>query len=326
MSDFMNRASLAGAVDLSSLRNKANQTNQVSNAQDAGVSPTADASRAPQTPSSAVKVPSLIFEANEGNLNQVLQFSNSVPVIFEFYADWSEHSKTLTGKLAYQTQLAEGRILLARVDVQAQAKVAAAFKVEGAPTVVAVMKGQPVPLFSGDQDAEAISKVFERVLEVAVENGMLGVADVDPSSAGLLEPQAPPLSAHHQAAFEAIEAGEYERAASEFQAALNEKPSDSMAKAGLAQAKLLARTAHLDIDTELAVVPSSQSELLRKADVLVAIGHSSQGYQLILDEIARVFGDDREPLRKHLVELFEILGPVAPEVIEARKRLALLLY
>jgi putative thioredoxin len=128
------------------------------------------------------------------------------------------------------------------------------------------------------------------------------------------------------AAFEAIESGDYERAVIEFQAALNEKPSDSMSKAGLAQAKLLSRTAHLDIDTELAVIPSNQAELLKKADVLVAIGHSSQGFQLILDEIATLFGDAREPLRKHLVELFEILGPEATEVIEARKRLALLLY
>ena len=321
MSDFSSRASLAGAVDLSSLKNRAQTPSPAAQP----VHPD-QASGAYSQAADATNpvVPALVIEGNEANFNNFIAVSNSVPLVIEFYASWSEPGKALSAKLQAQTELANGRILLIRVDVQAQPKIAAAFKVEDAPTVVAVIKGQPVPLFAGDQEAAAIATVFERILEVAAENQISGTAVVDANAAA--EAAAPKLSPRHQAAYDAIDRGNYQAAVLEYQAALNEMPSDVLAKAGLAQARLLVRTAEVDVDEILASQPTELSSVLLKADVLVAVGHALQGFYLLLSAFESAPAEQRDEIRKHLLELFEVQGSDSPEVADARKKLALLLY
>lgn len=326
MSDFMNRASLAGAVDLSGLRNKANSSSASSDGGQASEGTAVNAASGSTAPAGAtIKVPALILEANEANLKNYLTASNSLPIVVEFYATSSETSKALTSTLAAEITARNGSILLIRVDVETQGSVAAAFQVDGAPTVVALMKGQPVPLFTGDQPAEAITKVFDRIIEVATENGITGRAAVD-AGAEAAEAIQPNLSPRHQAAYDAIDRGDYAAAVLEYEAALNEAPADHLAKAGLAQAKLLTRTASLDIDAIIAATASSAVEAMRKADVLVAIGHSDRGFNALLDQFEIAGKDEREVLRKHLLELFDVAGAEAPEVAAARRRLTLLLY
>lgn len=324
MSEFMNRASLAGAVDLSSLRNKA--VNQPQGGQGAGQANAAsEAAPGGQSPAT-IKVSSLVLEANEANLKNYLTASNSLPIVVEFYANFSDASKQLSEKLANETAARGGSILLVRVDVETQGAIAAAFQVEGAPTVVALIKGQPVPLFAGDQPAEAIGKVFDRILEVAGENSVIGRAEVDAEAATAESELAPKLSPRHQAAYDAIDRGDYAAAVVEYEAALNESPADALAKAGLAQAKLLTRTANLDVDAILASTPSTVIDSMRKADVLVAIGHSGHGFNALLDRFEISDKDEREVLRKHLLELFDVAGSDSPEVTAGRRRLTLLLY
>lgn len=326
MSDFSSRASLAGAVDLSSLRNRTQGAGSAGQPGQSAVSGSAQTSASAQVSSSNANpvVAALVVEGNEANFNSFIGFSNSVPLVVEFYASFSESGKALSAKLKGQTEAAAGRILLVRVDVQAQPKIAAAFKVEGAPTVVAVIKGQPVPLFSGDQEEAAIATVFERILEVATENQITGNVEVNPEAAA--EAALPKLSPRHQAAYEAIDRGDYAAAVAEYQAALNEMPSDALAKAGLAQANLLVRTASVDVDEILASQPATLDGILLKADVLVAVGHPLQGFGLLLSAFEVSAGEDRDTVRKHLLELFEVQGADSPEVADARKKLALLLY
>lgn len=332
MSDFSSRASFAGAVDLSSLRNRAQSATSAPSTNNVAADPTSGNIAAQDhivgnsdSPASVNPVvEALIIEGTEQNFNNLIGFSSRVPLVVEFFASWSEPGKALSAKLEAQTLAAAGRILLIRVDVQAQPKIAAAFKVEGAPTVVAVIKGQPVPLFAGDQDATAIATVFERILEVAAENQISGTAVVDPAAAEAAA--APKLSPRHQAAYDAIDRGDYQAAVAEYQAALNEMPSDALAKAGLAQANLLVRTAAIDVDDILASQPTDLAGILLKADVLVAVGHAQQGFHLLLSVFSSAATEDRDGIRKHLLELFEVMGSDSPEVAEARKKLALLLY
>ena len=75
-----------------------------------------------------------------------------------------------------------------------------------------------------------------------------------------------------------------------------------------------------------AVADALKAEALLKADVLVAIGHAGQGYQTVLTRFAVADKDEREVLRKHLLELFSISQPDAPELAQARRALAALLY
>jgi len=310
MSDFMSRANLAGAVDLSSLRKPPVDP---AAAQAASVNP------------DLLKLPGLIAQGTEANLRIFIEISNQLPVVIEFFAGWSEQSKTLSPKLAKITKAYNGRILLVQIDLDANQKVAQAFKVASAPTVLALLRGQPVPLFDGDQPEANLQVVFDRVLEIASENGMNGTITVS-EDAGLDQPAPAALPPRHQAAYDAIDAGNYPEAIRQYEEAIKENPGDSLAIAGLAQANLLKRTEGIDFETVLSSAPSTIDEVILKADACVAVGHLGEGFSTILTKLATVFGDERETLRKHLLELFLICPPELPELAAARRQLAALLY
>jgi putative thioredoxin len=311
MSDFMSRASLAGAVDLSSLRKPEPAIGS------------ATAGTQSVSPSDLLTLPSLVAQGNETNLRNFVEISNQLPVIIEFNAGWSEQSKSLTPKLVQLTNALAGRILLLQIDLDSNINVAKAFKVASAPTVLALLRGQPVPLFEGDQPQENIQVVFDRVLEIAAENGMGGrITVAEPSG----EPLAPALPPRHQAAFDAIDQGDYLGAVGQYEEALKENPADALAQSGLAQAKLLVRTDGIDFEKVLGSAPTTSESALLKADACMAVGHPGQAFSTILTRFATVYGEEREVLRKHLLELFLICPPEQPELADARRQLAALLY
>ena len=309
MADFMSRASLAGAVDLSSLK-KADPIAQ---------SATASAS----TPTSAIKVPDLTALGTEANLKNFVTISGTVPVLIDFFATDLESSQQLSEKLAALIKKLDGRMFLLRVDTQASLTVAQAFGVKEVPSVIALIKGQPIPLFEGDQTADTIQTVLTRLLQVAEENGVNGLLEV---STEFTEEQVQELPPKHKAAYDAIDAGDYAEAVSQYEAALSENPADSLAAAGLAQAKLLIRTAGIDFEKVLGSAPETAGQAMLKADACMAVGHPAQAFSTILTRFAMVFGDERETLRKHLLELFLICPPDQPELADARRQLAALLY
>ncbi len=307
MSDFMSRASLAGAMDLSSLRKQ---------------EASAAASSSEPTVGDSQVVPSLVMRGNQNNLKRLLEISNSVPVVIDFQTERGDQSKSLSPKLEALIKAQNGRILLVQIDVDNEAQIAQAFQIAQAPSVVAVLKGQPVPLFSGDQPNEALVTVFDRMLQVASENGLNGNLVVDET----IVEEAPRLPPRHEAAYAAIDTGNYAEAISQYEAQLAESPADALAKSGLAQAKLLLRTDKIDFEAILASTPEDLAGLLLKADAFVAVGHPAQGFSAILTRFANSDATDREVLRKHLIELFEVCPPDSPEVSAARRTLASMLY
>lgn len=307
MSDFMSRASLAGAMDLSSLRKP---------------EPTLAAQNSAPMAGETIKVASLVMRGNQSNLKRLLEISNSVPVVIDFHTDRGDQSKALSPKLEALIKAQDGRILLVQIDIDAESQIAQAFQITQAPSVIAVLKGQPVPLFSGDQPNEALVTVFDRMLQVASENGLVGTVEVDEN----IVEEAPRLPPRHEAAYAAVDAGNYAEAISQYEAQLAESPADALAKSGLAQAKLLLRTDKIDFEAILASAPEDLAGLLLKADAFVAVGHPAQGFSVILTRFANSETNDRELLRKHLIELFEVCPPDSPEVSAARRALASMLY
>ena len=309
MADFMSRASLAGAVDLSGLKK----------ADPIAKSATAN----PAAPVSAIKVPDVTAQGTEANLKNFVTISGTVPVLIDFFAADLESSQQLSEKLVALVRKLGGKMFLLRVDTQASLSVAQAFGVKEVPSVVALIKGQPIPIFEGDQTADTIQTVLNRLLQVAEENGVNGLLEV---STEFTEEQVQELPPKHKAAYDAIDAGDYESAIAHYESALNENPADAMAVAGLAQSKLLLRTKGIDFEAVLASSPTDFDATVLKADACVAVGHPAEGYQTILTRFAVADKDEREKLRKHLLELFAVSPPDAPELAAARRSLAALLY
>jgi putative thioredoxin len=292
--------SMSGAYDLSSLKRS---------------EPTASSARQP-----SVTVSSLVQDCTEATLKGFLDHSAQVPVVIEFHAD-SVRPLEISSRLKTSVEKLGGRLIMARVDAQAEQRVGQAFGVKGAPTVVAIVKGQPVPLFEGDQPTEIIDQVFARVLEVCAENGIVGVARVSD------QPQdaEPVLEPMHQKAYDFIEAGNYQDAIATYEQILRENPRDDLATAGLAQVRLLARTLDADFANIPDVAPEELDELFEWADLQVSSSNLKPAFDALLAAFENRL-EDRDAIRKHLVELFSVIDPANAELAEARRRLATLLY
>jgi putative thioredoxin len=308
-------ANLRGAVDLSALRQPST----------ASAGTTAAANPGAATPQSGepIAVASLISAMTETNLRYFLELSSKVVVLVDFYSTADESSVALSAKLESLIDGFAGKVVLCRVDVAEQPRVAEAFGVTAPATLLAMMAGQPVPLFSGDQQLEKIQEIFEKLLVVAANNSVTGSVVVDAN----VEPVAstPQLPPKHKAAVELLNAGSYAEAKSHYQQILNETPSDPIA-AAVAQCELLLRLEGVDVDKVLNAPPQNFADLLVAADALLAIGDYSDAFEALLVNFAEAVQENKNLMRERLLQYFEIVGKSTPEVVAARNRLTSMLF
>jgi putative thioredoxin len=266
----------------------------------------------------AQKVPALVIQVDANSIRDYLAISDSLPVLLLFVQESDAASQSLLTTVKTLTEKTAGKILTLVVDALASPELAQAFELKQVPTLLGMLKGQPAPLFSGDQSADQVQLIIDRVLEVGKENGLTGTVKIS-------EPE-PELSITHQQAFAAIEENNYPLAKSLYEKALVENPNDHLAEAGLAQIKLLIRLEGKDLPAVAGSTGDSLDEVLDRVDALVATGAAKAGFEQLLVLFEKTAKDQREPIRLRFVELFLVVGNEDPAVIQARKNLSLLLF
>ncbi|MFN8086234.1 MAG: tetratricopeptide repeat protein [Microbacterium sp.] len=310
MSDPRPSAVLRGAVDLSSLRSR----------------PAPPASADAPTPGA---VPPLVFDVTDDTFPQVLELSRTVPVVIDLWAEWCGPCTQLSPILEKVVLEARGRLVLAKVDVDANPQLTQAFRAQSIPMVVALVAGQPVPLFTGAVPEQQVREVFAQLLQLAAQQGVTGSVPVEGQDAEASDDSETPLPPHHQAAYDAIEEGDYARAITAYEAALAENPRDDDARAGLGQVRLLDRVQGLDLQAArdaAAAAPLDPDAQFAVADLDLAGGHVDDAFGRLLDLFAALPEGERAPVRERLLELFGLVGDTDARVIRARGRLSSLLF
>ncbi|GAA1061192.1 tetratricopeptide repeat protein [Agromyces bracchium] len=310
-------ASLRGAVDLSSLVHRDERR----------------ATDAPGATPAAGGATGYVAAVDDQSFGQVLELSRSVPVVLALWASWSEQSTQLVASLERLVNAREGRLVLAPADADRSPQLVQALQAQAIPTVVALVAGQPVPLFQGVQPDDVIDQVFDQLLEVAERNGVTGrvpAADGEGAVEGAPEePVEEPLPPLHQEAFDAISRGDYDAAASAYRTAIGQDPRDDLAVAGLAQANLLGRLQGKTLDeirNRAATAPADLDAQLDVADLDLSGGHVDDAFARLLELFPTLDGDGKNRVRERLLELFQVVGVEDPRVAAARRRLAMLLY
>jgi putative thioredoxin len=263
-------------------------------------------------------VPALVIQVDANSIRDYLAISDSLPVLVLFVQENDPASQSILSTVKLLTEKTAGKILTLVVDAIKSPELAQAFDLKQIPTLLGMLKGQPAPLFAGDQPAEQVQQIIDRVLEVGKENGLTGTVKV-------AEPE-PELSITHQQAFAAIEENNYPLARSLYEKALVENPNDQLAEAGLAQIKLLIRLEGKDLPSLVGSLGQDTDTVLDRVDALVATGVASTGFEQLLVLFENTAKDQREPIRLRFVELFLVVGNEDPAVIKARKNLSLLLF
>ncbi len=259
----------------------------------------------------------------------VIDKSMTVPVIIDMWADWCEPCKTLSPILEKLAAEYAGQWVLAKIDVEAEQRIGAAFQVQSIPSVFAVIKGQPLPLFQGAVPEEQARQYLDAVLAEAAKAGVTGTVAADPETEVAAEPEPDPIDPDLEAAYQAMESSDWATAAQSFEAVLQRDPADAVAKAGLASAELYERVGTTDAAAALAAAnenPTDVVAVMLASDVLAAGGDFPAAFARLIDGVRVTTGDDRAKLRERLLELFEVVGPDDPSVARARSDLANALF
>ncbi len=305
-------ASLRGAVDLSALARPA-------------------AAKAAPNAAPTGTNDNLVIAVDDASFGEAMQTSARVPVIVALWSGSRPDSKNHLDVLAKEVRSFAGRLQLATVDIDVSLQIRQALQVQQVPMVLAILAGQPVPLYVGDQPADAIRDVLDKVLEAAVANGVTGRLEVtgDGAEDDSEQPAEPELLETHQRAFDAIEQGDYAAAAAAYQQALADNPADDEARLGLGQVGLLERTAGADLNAARAAAAQAPTDVEKQtlvADLDVLGGHIEDAFARLIDLVKETSGDERNAAREHLVKLFDVVGPTDDRVKRARTALMSALY
>lgn len=289
-----------GAVDLSALRGTPEPS-----------LPTTPAQAGPPAGGSVGGGVAVIDVTEATFQSEVLERSLATPVVVDFWAEWCEPCKQLSPVLERLAAEGNGAWVLARIDVDANPRLAQMFRVQGIPMVYAVVGGQPIDAFSGVVPEAQLRQWIQAVLKAG------GVTVAEPEDPRLDE------------ADDALMSGDLDAAEAAYRKILAESPADAAAEAGLAQVGVARRVAGADPRAALAAAEQAPDDVeaqLLAADIEVLSGLAEQAYARLVGLVRRTAGDDREKARQHLVSLFTIAGPEDPAVASARRALASALF
>lgn len=259
--------------------------------------------------------------------DEVINASMRHIVVLTLWSPRSAASAEVTAVLADVADDFEGRIAVAKVDVDANPAIAQALGAQAVPFVVALLRGQPVPLFERTAEADEVRHVYDQLVTAAVQSGVSGRAE--PRGVPSASAEEAPADPRFAAADAALDAGDIDAAVAEYERLLIETPGDPAVAGRLAGANLLARARGADLQvarTAAAEAPNDIDAQLLVADLDLSGGHVDDAFARLIDLVRRTHGDDRETVRTRLLELFTVVGSADPRVATARRALASALF
>lgn len=277
----------------------------------------------------------------------VVEASQSVPIIVDFWAPWCGPCKTLGPQLEAAVTAAKGAVKMVKVNVDEAQMIAGQLQIQSIPTVYAFWKGQPVDGFQGAVPPSEITAFIDRVIKAAG-----GESPTDT------------LNDAVEAAEEMLGEGQMEDAAQTFAAILGEDPLHAGAYGGLVRAHIamgeldkaegLLNGAPIEISKAPELEAAhAQLELARQAEnagpvaeLTAAVEADENDHQArfdlaqalyahndvagAVDHLLELFKRDREwndgAAKTQLFTIFDALKPNDPVVLNGRRKLSSMIF
>jgi putative thioredoxin len=269
-------------------------------------------------------------EVDEASFQTVLEASMNALVLLAFYSPSRMPASTqLADDLTTLADEFEGKFLLGRVDVDAVPQIAQAVQIPSVPFVVAVVQGRPAPLLQDAAPIEDLRAALTQVMQQLATQGVTGRHQPLSQAPGGEEVDEEFVDPRYAPAQDALAAGDIDRAVAEYQKLVDANPADAEAAGGLAMAKVLQRTAGVDLQLARQAAadrPDDVDAQTLVADLDMAGGHVEDAFLRLVDLVRRTAGDDRDKARQHLLGLFAAVGNDDPRVLKGRQSLASALF
>jgi putative thioredoxin len=275
----------------------------------------------------------------------VLEASREVPVIVDFWAPWCGPCKQLGPALEKAVNDAKGAVRLVKVNIDENQEIARQLRIQSIPTVYAFKNGQPVDGFMGAIPESQI-KTFvaglaggghggadhaAEVLAAADEAFAQGdISDAAQAYAHVLqdEPGHPRAVAGLARCY--LKSGDVERARTTLQLVRPDGAGDEAIRAVEAELKLGEQAAEVGDTAPLrARLEADPKDHQARYDLALALDGAGKRDEAIAELLELVRLDRKwndEAARKHLITLFEAMGPTDERTLAARRKLSGLLF
>jgi len=286
----------------------------------------------------------LIRDGSEASfMADVIEASQQVPVIVDFWAPWCGPCKTLGPALEAAVTAARGKVRMVKIDVDQNPRIAQQLRIQSIPTVYAFWQGRPVDAFQGALPASELKKFVEKLAALAGDGG-LGAALEEAEAmlaegaaveaaevfAAILAEMGENAAAYGGMARAQIALGQFDQA----EAILNNAPAGltgakevEAARAQLALARQAANAGPVDtLRARLAADPEDRQARFDLAQALHARGDVAGA----IDELLELFRRDRDwndgAAKAQLFTIFDALKPNDPLVTKGRRRLSSMIF
>jgi len=267
----------------------------------------------------ADQLPTVGIPVTQENLvSEFVSKSKEKVVVLLAWSTRSTQSKEILETLGKLMSADKDAWILGTVDVDSQPQVAQALQIKSVPVAIAIIAEQLLPLFESVPPADQVRLVINKLLELASQKGV-GKAPEAPTEI--------PMEAEEEAAYAAMEKGDYKAAKLSYEAWLKRKPNEQVAIVGLAQVNLMIRIDGLDpvLTLQNAKDDDLNSQLMC-ADIQVASGDLSGAFDRLLAVIKLKKDGEADKAKAHLIALFNLVDPTDPRLIKARGELASVLF
>ncbi len=290
----------------------------------------------------------LIKDTTEAEfMADVVQASQEVPVIVDFWAPWCGPCKTLGPMLEEAVTAAKGAVRMVKVNVDQAQSIAGQLQIQSIPTVYAFYKGQPVDGFQGALPGSEIKAFIDRVIEAAGGESPGGQLDdaVEAAEEMLAEGAAVDAAqtfaailgedANHATAYGGlvrahIAMDELDKAEAILNGAPAEISTHPALEAAHAQLELARQAADAGPVAELtAAVEANPDDLQARFDLAQALHAGGQVAEAV-DQLLELFRRDREwndgAAKAQLFTIFDALKPNDPVVLNGRRKLSSMIF